>query len=308
MDLVDDDEAVVEHGLDFTLAPRVAFGVAFEGGGDLVRELDIALEIVVGFDDGLDIGDEPFLVELFEVGGVEFVEDGVSHTRPDVPDPVFEFEFGGVEQLETEILNDVGRGQDQDPAVHPDLLHVGTHFFGDTNGGAGFSGTKPMVEEERGIGGQHGQVVLDEELVGEELELGAAGLLGPDLDGGEGTIIAGIVEFLTFGDFDIELGVVLGGVEGGRDGGEGLDGGWGLGGQGRPPFLGGTVYRCRGEGGSDIVLFHDLNPLLLEITLVLGVEALFDEELLEPEGEDSDVGLTLPRGFIDLGVQLVRFQ
>ena len=49
---------------------------------------------------------------------------------------------------------------------------------------------------------------------------------------------------------------------------------------------------------------HDLNPFLLEITLVLGVKALFDEVLLEPEWEDD---LFIPRGFIDFGGQLRRF-
>ena len=111
MHLVNDNEVVIEHGLYFTIVPRITFLVGFESIGNFVGKFEVTFEIIVGFDNGMYIGDQSRFVQIFQMSRIQFVQNRISHARRDVPDTIFQFQFGLVKQLETEIVQDVGRGQ-----------------------------------------------------------------------------------------------------------------------------------------------------------------------------------------------------
>ena len=71
--LVNDDQVVVEHGLDFTDPGRVRRRKRFERHGNLVGEFDVALEFVVRLDDRPDVGDELGLVHVFQMRRIDFI-------------------------------------------------------------------------------------------------------------------------------------------------------------------------------------------------------------------------------------------
>ena len=148
MYFVENDEPVIEMRLYFPLHDNDAFSIRISGiCRDMNRLLDIIrkLALVSHEDIGLiderpDLRNNLFACQSTQVRRIDFLKERVTNTGIQIPGSIGQlFQSPFVEELEPEIVLNIGRSHNNNSLCDTHLLHISAHFFGNTDGTAGFS-------------------------------------------------------------------------------------------------------------------------------------------------------------------------
>ena len=148
MYFVENDETVIEMRLYFPVHENHAF---FFGISGIRRNMNRLLDIIgklalvshehIGLiDERPDLRNNPIACQSTQVSGIDFLKERISNTGIQVPGSIGQlFQTPFVEELEPKIVLNIGRSHNNNSFCDTHLFHIGTHFFGNTDGATGLS-------------------------------------------------------------------------------------------------------------------------------------------------------------------------